>query len=279
MEENQTTETTEAVQHEPIVSESGSFDFDLKEKPKSSSFYTKSTAYKFMLIFGIAFMCFTFIFQVWLKPIKVVGSSMQPTINASITSEADETHCDIVYYNQADSYSSDEIVIVKNNDYKYVPKSDFQDVKYLIKRVIACPGETITFLLTDETLSPFQKTYFYDIIVKDKNGNTKNIDDSYLKEEMKFSNTEFIEIGNIFPFYNQIFENLVNTSLPLEERQYTYTIPENSYFVMGDNRNSSEDSRYFGVVSYEDISGSVKLHVEYGQNLWEAVWIKLKSII
>lgn len=33
------------------------------------------------------------------------------------------------------------------------------------------------------------------------------------------------------------------------------TIPEDSYFVLGDNRNNSKDSRHFGVVKREDILG------------------------
>ena len=48
-------------------------------------------------------------------------------------------------------------------------------------------------------------------------------------------------------------ENFDLTDLELSK------IPKNSYFVLGDNRSNSMDSRYFGPVSKEDIIGSTDL--------------------
>ena len=56
-------------------------------------------------------------------------------------------------------------------------------------------------------------------------------------------------------------EKLDETYLP--EGTYTdgeitdYIVPENSYFVMGDNRGNSTDSRYLGAISKEAIIGKV----------------------
>lgn len=290
MEENKTLEPEDSkIVQIPVETPADNLENEISKPAKPQSLLTQSMMFRFMLVFGIVFMCFVFVFQVWLTPIKVVGSSMQPTINVAILSEDDEDHCDVVYFDDEKSYSHDDVVIIKNNDYKYIPKEikdEFgnilfeQDVKYLIKRVIACPGDSITFMLTGQDRDLLPKVFYYDIIVKDSDGNVVNLDDSYIEEEMQFTAQQIREYSELYPFsFGIIFANIENTDLPLEERKYTLTIPEDTYFVMGDNRNNSEDSRYFGVVSYEDISGSVRFQIPYGKNLFQAIWIKLKSII
>ena len=159
------------------------------------------------------------------------------------------------------------VILFITEKQKYV---DDKDVNYLIKRVIACPGQTIKFYVTDNVGSK----YYYDIMVTNGKDNIDiNGSDPYIKENMVFSYTDIISIGSMFETYKTIFSSLIATG------HFEMQIPESSYFVMGDNRNNSEDSRYFGVVAYKDISGSVKIHVPYGKTLWEALFYKLKSIL
>ena len=176
---------------------------------RSKQGFIGSTAHVFMLVFGLVFLSCTLVFQILLTPIQVVGQSMQPTINISIEYDADEDHCDIVYYNQDKAYQSGDVVIVSNLEKQYINDNK---VDYIIKRVIACPGDSITFFLTDVKYEAlpyglYGNVYYYDFIVKDANGNVKTIDDSFLQEPMCFNMIDYeLSLGKV----PQIFLKLCN---------------------------------------------------------------------
>lgn len=242
------------------------------EKPKFEGYKTNTLFFHFLCVFGVVFVSLLFFLQIYLTPITVVGQSMLPNINASTTSNEDTTHCDVVYYRAKDSYSRGDVVIISNEKNQYIDNTNSTStntVNFLIKRIIACPGDTIIFS-RDNVI---ENKYYYVVIVKDQNGNVVNFnDEDYIKEPMYYVYYEHQTlIGLAGEISNAIFDDGVG--------YYQIKMSENQYFAMGDNRNNSSDSRYFGPVNSEDICGDVRLHVKYGENIWIALFNKFKSYL
>jgi signal peptidase I len=102
-----------------------------------------------------------------------------------------------------------------------------EPVSDLVKRVIGLPGETISL-----TAGP--KGY---VVI-----NGKRLDETWLPSSVQ---------GKTFP-------GPAGTAYSLAK---PYVIPANHYFVMGDNRTDSCDSRYWGPISRSLIVGKVDVRV------------------
>ena len=60
----------------------------------------------------------------------------------------------------------------------------------------------------------------------------------------------------------EIGDYIFSESYPLTgDIEFPYDVPEDSYFVLGDNRANSKDSRVFGAVKTEEVTGRVFLHL------------------
>jgi signal peptidase I len=61
--------------------------------------------------------------------------------------------------------------------------------------------------------------------------------------------------GDIFVNGEKIMENYIMPEENIEYLNKTFVVGENEIFVMGDNRNNSFDSRYFGMIPEENVFG------------------------
>ncbi|RVU71719.1 MULTISPECIES: signal peptidase I [Lactobacillus] len=110
---------------------------------------------------------------------------------------------------------------LKRNDIVILKAPDEKNALY-IKRVIGLPGDMVT--------SKNDKLYI----------NGKHVSEPYLNNSLAKKATKG----------GQLYTN----NFTLRRR-----VPKNSYFVMGDHRDVSKDSRYFGFVKRSAIIGEVKL--------------------
>ena len=179
----------------------------------------------FVLIILIALLLRIY---VW-KPVIVEGHSMDPTL-------ADKERLIIV---KTMTIKRQTIVVAKEYD------RNSGKEKNIVKRVIGLPGDTIKF----------------DADVLTING--KVVEEPYLKDyKAKFSKDKLQETFSYNGFFQELAQNAAAFTISATgEPNFTVTVPKGQYFLMGDDRLVSQDSRQVGAFSKKDLVGEVKLRL------------------
>lgn len=219
-----------------------------------------------LITFGVCFVIVIFCFQILLVPIKITGTSMQPTLNNKYALATGVENQDIVYYHKTNSYTPGDILIINNP----------LDQDTIIKRIIAVGGETIIFSVYGE---PTYRTYNGEkqlnrmaLKISVKSGETeRELNENYIKEDMYF---QFINSYNSYEYQSFPYYKVINDELK-SNGTYSITLPKNTYFCMGDNRNNSYDSRHYGYFEEKNILGEQILHVPHGKSIFYAIWHKI----
>jgi signal peptidase I len=120
-----------------------------------------------------------------------------------------------------------DIVVFK---YPIDPNIDF------IKRIVALPGEEVE-VRNNQVFINGKPLPLIEVGRGEENGVRKVIYEEVLPEGIKHK----VQFYEDFPFSKRDFGPVV--------------VPSNHYFVMGDNRDNSEDSRYWGFLPRENIVG------------------------
>lgn len=147
----------------------------------------------------------------------------------------------------------DQIIVLLNHSYE-ISRGDIVIFRYpnnqqmhYVKRCVALPGDElfvedkILYLHPREGNEYVAKAFpGYELINVDGKIWVK---DPYIKEHPGIHHDNHIVQDGLMPM--EIFN-----FAPIQ-------VPEKQYFMMGDNRDHSNDSRFLGTVSYEDIEGRV----------------------
>ena len=170
---------------------------------KEKYFYRWAYIYDLYNFFMIVICVFLLIMTYLFAFVRVSGPSMKPTYKSG-----DILACRSIGYKPKNNDAV--IVYMKNvdNDYAYNVQN-YQVNELYVKRIVATPGDTITY---DETLKTISVN---DIVVEQSYGDRWRLKTNTIK------------------------------------------LKEDEYFIMGDNRGDSTDSRNFGPVKKSDIVGKV----------------------
>lgn len=224
------------------------------EEPDSKSGYSRAREiYEWISSIAIAVVLALVINQFFFALVQVDGQSMEPTLyhNERLVVRK------ILY-----TPEQKDIVIVKSQALQ----------KYIVKRVIALPGQTVTFdesknMVVDgvvldepyikEKQVSFGNLYTYPVVVPKKGEIAKF---PYLMAEMQLKSGRngmslaMQDDGTIRVSGSELVEDGI-----FVEGQTTYK--QDCYFVMGDNRNHSSDSRSLGLIPESEVIGKSTLRL------------------
>lgn len=170
---------------------------ELEEKPKKKTWL--SEVYEWTQAICLAVVLALVINQFLFSIVQVEGHSMDPTLGHKqrlIVSK--------LFYKP----KNEDIVIIKSSALG----------KYIVKRVIALPGQTIDI----------------DVKTGEVTVDGKVLDEPYIKEKLRSDGGRY---------------------------NYPFTVSENCVFVMGDNRNNSQDSRAIGEIPYSELVGKAVFRI------------------
>lgn len=201
----------------------------MKEKDK------KDKVLNFFMLFFILIFCVTWIFGI--HYLKIDGNSMTPNIkNGQLVMTSK-----LIGSKQTDYHRGD---IITFNAYGVDPRAK-RNQKY-IKRIIAVPGDTVSFngktvLINDKPENEVIKDKFR--TDQDKSGVVSLTDgDVTDKWTLKSLSERTFPNGSFYWNGNSIGKTKV---------------PQGCYFVLGDHRKVSNDSREFGFVPANHIIGKM----------------------
>lgn len=132
-----------------------------------------------------------------------------------------------------------------------------------IKRVIGLPGDQISYINKELYINgqKIPQTFLNDSLVEGENG-----------MEWKALEKEEDLLGRKHKIY---------IDLAKDSRDYNYiTVPPGMYFVMGDNRDDSADSRFWGFVPEENIVGkAILVWLSWDSNKTNVRWNRIGNSI
>lgn len=220
------------------------------------------SANKYTLIFIAAIILIRTFFVSWYF---VPSMSMNPTFK-----EGDFVISTKTNYNISVPFT-DITFSLGNPEYGDVINFFHNDVRF-VKRVLAIGGDTIS--MRDNVFYLNGKIFNLDEV---KNSAVENKE---FKAQEKYKYATFREThpsGKTYDvMYSSGFSDKYLDLLIMDFKDYI--VPEGTYFMIGDNRNLSKDSRFIGVVEHKNLSSKNQYILINIYDVWEYLTGDLKTI-
>jgi signal peptidase I len=202
------------------------------------------SAIEIVLVVAIALLCAT-LFQRDVSSLRgIQGPSMQPLFNGyeDYTSAQWRETRDSVYITRLSPIRRGDIVVFteKSADGKYMKDEDGNYLS-IIKRVIGLGGDTVMFS-------------------RDGDGHIR------VKVNGEFINEDYLGTVDGRDYRR---DGMKEGSVTLDEE---YSVPDKTYYLLGDNRGNSKDSRALGAIAATDIEGKAYMKIVPGENFWDGLW-------
>lgn len=258
----------------------------LKGNPPSEAAWVR-WAYEFLPVLAVIVIVRSFI----IEPFNIPSSSMVPTLYTgdfiAVNKSAYGLRLPLTHTKILDTGSPERGDVA-------VFRYPLNDKVYFIKRVIGLPGDTVSFSdgvlsINGETVSTMAANYQMPQSLVDKMLpaviNNQPIDDEQRatlgRQEELAARYQRENLGKHSYLVRYVADEntasqapfLLANSPELTEtggRSWSITVPEGQYFVMGDNRDRSDDGRFWGFVPEENLSGKatyIWMHKEPGLKL------------
>lgn len=241
-----------------------------KIKKKKSTFREYFEALSAAIIIALIIRMFVF------EAFKIPSGSMIPTLSVG-----DHIFVNKFIYGLRLPFTKFKFVDVKNPDRGDVivfifPEDEGKD---FIKRVVGLPGDTVKIEENDIWING-EKVKRQKLAIRPYPGDKRRLIVKNAKEE----DIPFVRGWRDFDFYHELLgreEHIVQYEKYMERPEFEIEVPDGMYFVMGDNRDNSADSREWGFVPEGNIKGKamfvwLSLDKDHGGIRWHEFgrWIE-----